>query len=60
MVIFELKYMAKETTLKYLFKETDFLERLIAPLEQLYYLDSVVQRTDHIGYDRTVFKENLV
>lgn len=58
-LIFDIKYLTKPEALKYILNETDFVESLISHLPKLYFLDAIEQRTEHIGYDLSIFKDKL-
>lgn len=51
--------MSRDKTLKYILNQTDMLERLLGQLSKLYYTDIIEQRTEHIMFDQSIYKEGV-
>lgn len=41
-LLHDIKYLAKESAIKFMINETDFIERMLSSLQKLYFIDSIV------------------
>ena len=57
--MYDLKYMSREKTMRFMIDETDLLERLLEQLTKLYYHDKFEYRTVHVMFDASLYKEGL-